>query len=294
MNLTKIIVVLSILPLPVSSAVIIDYVPVGGAGNSADVTGFGSVSYDYNIGKYEVTNAQYVEFLNAKGASNEAGIYDPYMGSTGIRQSGSPGDFSYSLVGGFESRPVVYVSFYDAARFANWIANGQGSGDMEDGSYTLNGATSGLVQANPGASIRLPTENEWYKTAYYDAQMESYFSYATGRDSIGLSEANYGNQIGHPVDVGTYSSVSGYFGTFDMAGNVWEWNEALISPNTRGLRGGSALTFGAALISTTRMDVDAASSNQAVGFRLVSVVPEPGAICLSALACGSSLVRRKR
>jgi formylglycine-generating enzyme required for sulfatase activity len=40
-------------------------VPVGDAGNAADATGYGAVAYHYRIGKYEVTNAEYCEFLNA-------------------------------------------------------------------------------------------------------------------------------------------------------------------------------------------------------------------------------------
>ncbi|MEY3895678.1 MAG: hypothetical protein RLZZ214_1197, partial [Verrucomicrobiota bacterium] len=60
---------LAALALPATATVVIDYVPVGNAGNAADTTGYGAVSYAYQMGKYEVTNAQYAEFLNAKGQS---------------------------------------------------------------------------------------------------------------------------------------------------------------------------------------------------------------------------------
>jgi hypothetical protein len=50
---------------PASAIVSIDYVSVGNAGNAADTVtpnpGYGAVAYDYNIGKYEVTNAQYAQ-----------------------------------------------------------------------------------------------------------------------------------------------------------------------------------------------------------------------------------------
>jgi sulfatase modifying factor 1 len=82
------------------------------------------------------------------------------MASYGITQTGSSGSFSYSVTGGFESKPVVYVSWFDAARFANWMMNGQGSSDMESGAYTLNGATSGIITANIGAQVYLPSEDE--------------------------------------------------------------------------------------------------------------------------------------
>jgi len=148
---------------PAMAVVNIAWVPVGNAGNSADPsTGYGAVGYSYQIGKYEVTNSQYAEFLNAKGASNSNGIYNAGMAGYGIAQTGSFGSYTYSVTSGLENRPVVYVSWYDAARFTNWLGNGQGSGDMETGAYTLSGNT-GIITVNSGATVYLPSEDEWYK-----------------------------------------------------------------------------------------------------------------------------------
>ena len=125
---------------PAMAVVNIAWVPVGNAGNAADPsTGYGSVGYAYNIGKYEVTNSQYAEFLNAKGGSNSNGIYNVGMTGYGIAQTGSSGSYTYSVTSGFENKPVVYVSWYDAARFTNWLGNGQAGGDMETGAYSLAG-----------------------------------------------------------------------------------------------------------------------------------------------------------
>ena len=58
----------------------------------------GGVNYTYDIGTYETTNAQYVDFLNAVGQSNPNGIYSASMGTNtngGIVQSGSPGSYTY-------------------------------------------------------------------------------------------------------------------------------------------------------------------------------------------------------
>ncbi|MEY4243206.1 MAG: hypothetical protein RLZZ245_791 [Verrucomicrobiota bacterium] len=56
---------LTVLALPATATVTIDYISVGNPGNAADSTGYGAVTYAYQIGKYEVTNAQYTAFLNA-------------------------------------------------------------------------------------------------------------------------------------------------------------------------------------------------------------------------------------
>ena len=101
----------SLLTLAVTSALItsasasitMDWVNVGNPGNAADTTGYGAVAYAYQIGKHEVTNSQYGAFLNAKGALNSGAIYNSSMTGTGITQTGSSGNFSYSVTSGFEN-----------------------------------------------------------------------------------------------------------------------------------------------------------------------------------------------
>jgi sulfatase modifying factor 1 len=256
-------VVLAVLGAGPASAVALDWVTVGDPGNAPDASSklencftpdCGSVSYPYRIGKYEVTNAQYVEFLNAKAASDPLGLYDPSMGSDpngGITLSGSDGSYPYATIPGFEDKPVDFVSFYDALRFVNWLANGQGSGDTETGSYTLLGGTevpsNGLtVTRNPDATIFLPSENEWYKAAYYDPISMAYFRYPTGTNTATgcatptatPSQANCDDVAGGVVDVGSYTGSASPYGTFDQGGNVWEWNEEIVSGLCRGNRGG--------------------------------------------------------
>ena len=112
-----------------SATVTMDWVTIGNANNAADqLTGYGSVGHAYQIGKYEVTNAQYGEFLNAKGQSNANDIYNTNMPTYGITQSGSSGSFTYTVTTALANCPVVLVSWFDAARFANWMMNGQGNG----------------------------------------------------------------------------------------------------------------------------------------------------------------------
>ena len=192
----RLICLLSLLIAGSAQAVTMAWTPIGNPGNAGDSTGFGAVGYAYNIGTYEVANAQYAEFLNAKAASDPYGLYNPgmatYFGSPspygGITRSGSPGSYTYSAIAGRERWPVIDVSVFDALRFANWMNNGQGSGDTETGAYTLLGGTAtptngDTVTRNAGATIVLTSENEWYKAAYYDSSSSKYFAYPAGSNT---------------------------------------------------------------------------------------------------------------
>ena len=80
-----------------------------------------------------------------------------------------------------------------------------------------------------------------------------------------------------------------------MAGDVWQWNEADISSNVRGLRGGDCHLNSTYLTSSYRdYNSDPADGWSTVGFRVASV-PEPSSIAL--LVCGAIAVllwRRRR
>jgi formylglycine-generating enzyme len=91
-----------------ADAVMIPTVVVGNPGNAADTryldsdhpNGVGSVGYPFRIGTTEVTNAQYVEFLNAVAATDTYGLYSPSTSTSapnGISRSGSSGSYFYSV-----------------------------------------------------------------------------------------------------------------------------------------------------------------------------------------------------
>lgn len=162
-------------------------VPVGNAGNAGDPStfaGYGAVPYAYSIGKYEVTNAQYAQFLNAVAADDPNSLYSTNMGSTargGITRSGASPNFTYAVRAFMGNKPVIYVNWYDAARFCNWLHNGrptgpQGPETTEGGAYTLTAPTGfapgtdpihGANGRNAGARFWLPSEDEWFKAAYH-------------------------------------------------------------------------------------------------------------------------------
>jgi len=170
-------------------AVTIDWVNVGNPGNAADTTGFGNVTQTYRIGKYEITNSQYAEYLNAvdPNGTNPNGIYSSFMDSEimgGIaRNLGNAPGTRYFVKAGRANNPVTYVGWHDTLRFANWMHNGQGTGSTETGAYTFTGPAS-VGARNPGAKFFLPTENEWYKAAYHQpvgngGDVDNYWLYPT-------------------------------------------------------------------------------------------------------------------
>ncbi len=91
--------------------------------------------------------------------------------------------------------------------------------------------------------VWIPSENEWYKAAYYNGGTSTYSLYPNGQNTITTADANYGTSVGVSTDVGSYSGDPSSYGTFDQGGNVWEWNDAVIAGASRGLRGGSWFNY---------------------------------------------------
>jgi sulfatase modifying factor 1 len=231
--------------------------------------------------------------------ANANGVYNSFMGSNahgGITYTaGAASGAKYTIRTSMGDKPVNFVSWYDAARFANWLHNGQGSGSTETGAYTLSGNT-GIITANIGAQVYLPSENEWYKAAYYSAANTSYSLYPNGQNTITTADANYGNPVGSTTDVGSYSGDGSSYGTFDQGGNVREWNDAVHSDifgSLRGLRGGSFSNLEADLRASSRNGSVPTHEANDIGFRVASV-PEPTSLLLTMLAGGVMLARRKR
>ena len=322
----------------------LEFVTVGDPGNAADTvvmldgtTGYGSVGYTYQMGTYDVTAGQYTAFLNAVAAQDTYGLYNSGMavvgGSTygcGIIQSGSSGSYTYAVATAYQNFPVNCVSWGDAARFCNWLQNGQrtgseGTATTEMGAYTLNGAVtySALmaITRNTGATYVIPSENEWYKAAYYDPTLDGgaggYWSYPTKSNTApinilsptGTNNANfwdyYGTGNGGYTDptnyltpVGAFAASPGPYGTYDMGGDLFQWNEASIESGYRGLRGGNWCYSSNILASSVSYEGTSTGEYNAIGFRVASLpVPEPGGIAL-VVAGGLSLLayawRRRR
>ena len=319
------------------------WVTVGNAGNAADTRygTYGAVAYEYNIGKYEVTAGQYKDFLNAVAKTDTYGLYNTSMDSSSygcqITRLGTSGSYTYDFSGwpsgtteaDWANRPVNLVSWGDAARFANWLTNGQGNGSTETGAYNLNGAVSDAALKAvvvPSAAHRgtwstgakpyflLTSEDEWYKAAYHDKNAglaATYFDYPTSSNRVPsndlLEPTDPGNNatfydsgytIGshsypyYRTEVGAHENSDSPYGTFDQGGNVWEWNEALVYGSYRGLRVGSFDSYDGNLRASARGYDNPTYEYYNDGVR-VSAVPEPATLSLLALG-GLALIQRRR
>ncbi len=305
----------------------LDAVAIGNAGNLPDpLTGRGAVAYQYYITSTEVTNAQYAAFLNAvdPNGDNPHDLYNPDMtNATGFAvvkgginfNPGAQAGHMYNPKPNYGDKPVNYVSFYDAARFANWVM----TGDTESGFYAfadtntlVSQGTHGPDQHNGTNWVAIPDQDEWYKAAFHknEGTTGSYYLYPTSSDSIptvatataagvianpasNVANYNFGANwdgtvnLGHVTSVGSAGPEStSPYGTSDQGGNVIEWVDE-VTGAYRVMRGGSLWLGEETLRSTSSSFYNPHVGGSSLGFRLsslgpISVVPLPGAAALFA------------
>lgn len=236
-----------------------DFVNVGNAGNAADDTGYGAVGYNYRIGKYEVTAAVWAAVI-AK---------DPNVGNAG----------SWS-----GSQPTAGTSWYEAARFCNWLTTGNAnSGVYNTSTWAIMNRQTAV--ATFGTAYFIPTENEWYKAAYYDPNKPGgagYWDYPTKHDSPNVPDGidvagdtafdavfYQGHSQGQPNSVDNAGVLSAY-GRMGQGGNVWEWNETATAGSSRGLRGGNWNNNSDNMLASNRNNNNPTNENNNIGFRVAS------------------------
>lgn len=179
------------------------------------------------MSKYETTNANFAQYLNAALASGDITVSGNYVVGTSGPYSGQnyycldgPGwtgngatnggaarinwtDSIFTVESDFENHPVTYVSWYGATAFASYYG------------------------------WRLPTQWEWQAVADYNGS----YTYGCGT-TINNSIANYWTST-HPYGTTAVGAFGTYgYGMADMAGNVWELTST-ISGSSRVIRGGS-------------------------------------------------------
>ena len=306
----------------VAFGVTVDYATVGNAGNPANTNGWGAVSDVFKISKYETSNTQYVEFLNKVDAAgtNPNGVYSSLMGSDALGgitfNAGASSGSKYAVKSGspagspagtsYGSMPVLFTTWFSAARFANWLQNGQqtSAASMETGAYTLNNQTSGAIVArNAGATNFLPSRDEWYKAGFYNGS--SYTNYPTNSASAPTNTvtnvtlanaANYGATVTptvSPINVGSYVNTTSAYGAYDMYANATEYTDTAGTGADAGRPQVFSGSWATTLAQTTLWNSTASaifrnstSTTGQVGFR-VAAVPEPATIALASVGIGA-------
>jgi sulfatase modifying factor 1 len=312
-----------------ADVIVPEMVHVGNRGNAAYTgnalfpgpVGVGAVNHYYLIGKTEVTNTQYAAFLNAIGQSNANSVYSANMGISstgtfgGIVQSGTSGAFTYTVASGFENKPVNWVTWFSAARYVNWLENGQPvdatGAAVNSGAYNLGTATSGnIALRTPGSTWYLPSASEWFKAAFYNPTTASYSTYGTGLNTIvsgtgGVAADGvvYRTPLAGPQSVGSFPNADSYYGLYDASGNVREWT-GKTNPTASATNLQEAYLANGSYAGMTDVSVSidngvyalGTSASAGIGFR-VAAVPEPSTMALAAAglagAAGWKRLRRR-
>ena len=265
-----------------------DFVTIGNAGNAGDTRtgsdkyghplahpyGCGAVSSNYRIGKYEVTATQW-QTINTAAGIGDSGTW-----------SGE--------------QPVADISWYGAAQFCNYLTSGNKylgayKFDMSGNFLSIDRVSS---ISTYGTTYVIPAENEWYKAAYFKPNASGYSLYANGTNICPpASEALWGlNKItDSPWNIG--SGTMEQNGTFDMMGNIREWNETPIDGSYRGIRGGCYADHWTNLgvenlTSSYRYGMTQDYENRLLGFRIAEI-PEPATLLLLGLGAFMATKRRK-
>lgn len=276
-----------------ANAFSIEFVQIGNPGNAADTTGYGAVPYTYRVGKYEISQ-DVITKATASGMANVTA--DAWSGS----------------------KPAANMSWYEAAAFVNWLNTSTGKQaaynlTFSESSWSMTLWSSGVAWQAGGENLYrhkdafyfLPSENEWYKAAYYNPGGSNYFLYPTASNTaptkvVGGTDAGtavYGI-FGLPANVDSAGGLSPYE-TMGQGGNVSEWSESAVdgtndsASEARTYRGGEKYDIGFYLRSSVRQDHGPDVEGDVFGFRVASV-PEPSSLSLLAIGLGVVLRRRRR
>ena len=277
----------------------VDFVSISQTNNAADTTGYGAVPYNYRVGTYEISQLQITKAEQIGMANVSAGAWT-------------------------NNQPAANLSWYEAAAFVNFLNTNSGKTAAYNLTFTTNwsmapwsseqawtaGGTN--LYRNKDAYYFLPSENEWYKAAYYNAAGTNYFLYPTAGNTAPVPVAS-GTNVGAavydqpyeqgPADVNSAGGLSLY-GTMGQGGNAMEWMETAAdgtnnSPTeVRTIRGGDWATPELFLVSSgdlARGQSDPYLESNGMGFRVASI-PEPSTYALLLLGAGAVYAwkRRKR
>jgi formylglycine-generating enzyme required for sulfatase activity len=238
--------------------------PWAGDGRPVDqAIGRGGVGYEYRIGKFEVTTAQWAEFMNAAFDRPQSDWiphtqFPGFWGATPVVPT-TPGGRRWAVPAGNEMRGVGNISWRHAAIYCNWLHNNKsldraafltGAYDVSTFYENPGGRFYDQLTRSPGARYYIPSWDEWLKAAHYDpnkvnsdGSVGGWWSYSNGTNqafipgppgaivngqlataNFGWSGTQYPGQNPFNVPLGSYAVTSPY-GLYDVAGMATEWVE---------------------------------------------------------------------
>ena len=267
MAIGGLLIALSQIFLQAAPIINIETVPVRNPNNPSDPTTggrYGAVPYSFEIGKYDITIAQYTAFLNAVATNPNA---NPAITGLWIEEMGDPTEDTGALIERISNasntaytyrvvtdptwktssgnRPICWVNWFDAARFANWMHNGGTKGaDTENGAYLLvNYQTDGYVARKNSATWWIPSEDEWYKAAYFDPAKQAnlpatdrYNNFATRSDALPWDSPMNPTTIGDTTSRATNSMANAASAAITARANAAITARAINSANYNWVR----------------------------------------------------------
>lgn len=201
---------------------------MGGSGSDSEKPSHKVIfTYDFYIGKYEITFEEYDRFCADKGRKE-------------------PNDQGW----GREKMPVIYVNWFDAIAYCNWMSEEEGLPKAYDSKGALLDR-NGKITLDPSEVIgyRLPTEAEWEFVARGGNESKNFiYSGSNDLDSVGWYNSNARWKTEE-----TGKKTANELKIHDMSGNVWEWctdyyskyssttvtNPYIVNGSERVVRGGS-------------------------------------------------------
>jgi formylglycine-generating enzyme required for sulfatase activity len=169
---------------------------------------------DFYMHRFEVTNAEFAEFLNAKGRHeyNGAEWYDLDDEHARIEQRGG----TYTTKGSYGKHPVTEVTWYGAVAYCNWKSEALNLQPV----YRISGTS---VSADWNADgYRLPTEAEWEFAARSRGGSDKWAG-TSSASSLSSYANTSGSEDGYENTAPVGSFRPNGLGLKDMSGNVWEW-----------------------------------------------------------------------
>lgn len=307
------------------------FVSVGDPGNPAyqdaryhtlALNGRGSVGYEFQIMRSEINTADYLAFYSTFSTVSDELEHEIqpqfFVGTRADPTYNGPGEVRTLNPNRFQAERVpIVANRRQGLMYANWLHSGRSSNveDLYRGAYNFDPATGAAPDTHePGARYRLPTVDEYLKAAHYDpdknGQGPGWWQYAHGSDDAPISGLPgdggempwgvspdvlldlYGTPDAGTIPLGSYGHVMSHYGLTDLITGVGEFlGEVELVYADDGLNDALGPEWWYFMNQDTPLHFQTLGSAPG-GFRIVTVIPAPGAAY--ALWVGIALVFGKR